>query len=100
MTNIYDTANSTAQASSVAMVAPLTSLCKTYFFGLPLAMTSETLRFAGHRLDEQARLFTKLSGCKTPSEVAEVQSDFFKEAVGDNRKQAGSFAHRAKEAVS
>jgi hypothetical protein len=39
--------------------------CKAYFLDLPMAMTSETLRFMGHRLEEQAKLLSSLSTCHT-----------------------------------
>ena len=101
MTRLYDTLNSAAQAGGVPItIAPFAAAYKAYFFDLPLTMTSETLRFAGHRLDEQARLLSKLSGCKTLSEVAEAQSDFLKDAVGEYRKEADTLVHRAKETVS
>jgi hypothetical protein len=79
---------------------PIAAACKAYFVDLPIAMTSETLRFMGHRLEEQAKLLSTLSACHTLSEVTEVQAAFFKTAVGEYRKEAGTLVHRAKERVS
>jgi len=68
---------------------------KKYFFDLPMAMTNETLRFAAHRLEEQAKLASAASSCKTPFELAETQSAFVLSTINDYQKTAEMFVHQA-----
>jgi hypothetical protein len=90
-----------ANNDGIAMMPePMAAAYKTYFVDLPLTMTSEALRFAGHRLEEQAKLLATLSECSTFSDVAQAQSHFLKGAVGDYRKEAGALVHRATDVVS
>jgi len=94
-------ANGDMAKEGLAMAAePIAAAYKTYFVDLPLVMTSEALRFAGHRLEEQAKFFASLSDCGTFSDLMEAQSHFLKDAVGDYRKEAGTLVHRAREAVT
>lgn len=68
---------------------------KTYFFDLPMAMANEALRFAAHRLEEQAKLASAVSSCKTPFELAETQSAFVRSTINDYQKKAEMFVHQA-----
>jgi hypothetical protein len=100
MTATRTTSGNSVPTEFAAMAAePIVAACRAYFLDLPMAMTSETLRFMGHRLEEQAKLLSSLSTCHTLSDVTEVQASFFKTAVGDYRKEAGTLMHRAKETV-
>jgi hypothetical protein len=101
MTKTRDTVNGGAAASEGLIMAtePMVAAYKAYFLDLPLTMTSETLRFAGHRLEEQAKLLASFSACKTLSDLAEAQSHFVQGALGDYRKEAGALVHRAREVV-
>lgn len=78
---------------------PITTVeaVKTCFFDLPMAMANETLRFAAHRLGEQAKLASAASSCKTPFELAETQSAFVRSTINDYQKKAEMFVHRVQE---
>jgi hypothetical protein len=73
---------------------PTVEAFKTYFFDLPMAMANEALRFAAHRLEEQAKLASAASSCKTPFELVEAQSAFVRSTVNDYQKKAEMFVHQ------
>jgi hypothetical protein len=74
---------------------PTVEAFKTYFFDLPMAMANEALRFAAHRLEEQAKLASAASSRKTPFELAETQSAFVRNTINDYQKKAEMFVHQA-----
>ncbi len=82
-----------------AVARPIAVAYKTYFLDLPMVMTREALRFTAHRLEEQAKLLTNLSACTTLADMAETQSIFLNDAIGDYRQEASVFAHRANQVV-
>ncbi|MFI5015381.1 MAG: phasin family protein [Hyphomicrobiales bacterium] len=82
------------------MSEPVLAAYKAYFVDLPLTVTNEALRFAAHRLQEQAKLVSALISSKSLSEAAEAQSAFLRGAIGDYRKEAGTVVHRARDVVS
>jgi len=63
--------------------APFQSAWQHAFFELPLAIVSETLRFAARRLQAQADFIAGLETCQTVPEVIDAQSRFVRTAVGD-----------------
>lgn len=77
-----------------------TGAYRAWWTAYPLTIAEETLRFAAHRLQEQAKLVGKMSQCRTLSEAAETQRAFFDTAVHDYRKEAETFAQQAQEAIS
>ena len=77
-----------------------TGAYKAWWTAHPVMMAEETLRFAAHRLEEQAKLVGKMSQCRTLSEAAETQRAFFDTAVHDYIKEAETIAHQAQEAIS
>lgn len=85
----------TTNEPSVTMWKPTIEAFKTYFFDLPVAMANEALRFAAHRLEEQAKLASAASSCKTPFELAATQSAFFRSTISDYQKKAEMFVHQA-----
>ncbi len=84
----------TADEPSVTVSKPTVEAFKAYFFDLPMAMANEALRFAAHRLEEQARLVSAASNCKTPFELAQTQSAFVRSAISDYQKKAEMFVHQ------
>ena len=74
---------------------PTVEAFKTYFFDLPMATANEALRFAAHRLEEPAKLASAVSSCKTPFELAEIQSAFVRSTINDYQKKAAMFVHQA-----
>jgi hypothetical protein len=85
---------------AVMMSEPIFAAYKTYLVDLPLTVANETLRFAAHRLQEQAKLALALTSCKSFTEIGEAQSEFFRGAIGDYRKEAGAVVHRARDVVA
>jgi hypothetical protein len=92
----YDDARNEA---AVMMSEPIFATYKTYLVDLPLTVANEALRFAAHRLQEQAKLAQALTSCKSFAEVGEAQSQFIRAAIGDYRKEAGALVHRARDMV-
>ncbi len=86
--------------AAVMMSEPIFATYKTYLVDLPLTVANETLRFAAHRLQEQAKLAMALTSCKSFTEVGEAQSEFFRSAIGDYRKETGVVVHRARDVVT
>ena len=86
--------------AAVMMSEPIFAAYKTYLVDLPLTVANETLRFAAHRLQEQAKLALALTSCKSFTEVGEAQAEFFRSAIGDYRKEAGAVVHRARDVVT
>ncbi|MFI4994812.1 MAG: phasin family protein [Hyphomicrobiales bacterium] len=99
-TRYAETSSETENELAVMMSEPIMAACKAYFVDMPLTLTNEALRFVAHRFEEQARLLSELSACKTPSEAAQAQLAFFRGAVGDYGKEAKTLAHRARKAIS
>jgi hypothetical protein len=62
--------NGTTNELLVMTTKPTVKALKTYFFDFPMAMANEALRFAAHRFEEQAKLASAMSSCKTPFELA------------------------------
>ncbi len=60
--------------AAVMMSEPIFATYKTYLVDLPLTVANETLRFAAHRLQEQAKLAMALTSCKSFTEVGEAAS--------------------------
>ena len=73
---------------------PTVEAFKAYFFDLPMAMANEALRFAAHRLEEQAKLASAASSCKTPFELVEAQSAFVRGTVVDYQRKAEMFVYQ------
>jgi len=67
---------------------------------LPLTLTSDSLRFAGARLDAQGEYLASLAGCRTVPEVVEAQSEFVRKAVGDYTNQAGQIVEDVRTIMS
>lgn len=86
--------------AAVMMSEPIFATYKTYLVDLPLTVANETLRFAAHRLQEQAKLAMALTSCKSFTEVGEAQSEFFRSAIGDYRKETGVVVHRARDVIT
>jgi hypothetical protein len=87
------------EASAVGF-EPFATAYKSWFISYPMGMAEETLRFAAHRLEEQAKLISRIVSCKGASEAVEAQISFFNDAVQDYRKEAELLAHRAQEAIA
>ena len=79
---------------------PFAAAYKTWLMSYPLVMAEEALHFAAHRLEEQAKLVSKIAGCAGPAEATEAQVSFLNDAVQDYRKEAEVFARRAQEAMA
>jgi hypothetical protein len=79
---------------------PYAAAYKSWFVSYPMGMAEETLRFAAHRLEEQAKLISRMVNCKGASEAVEAQISFFNDAVQDYRKEAELIARRAQEAMT
>jgi len=58
-------------------------------------MANEALHFAAHRLEEQAKLASAVSSCKTSFELADTQSAFVRSTINDYHKKAEMFVHQA-----
>jgi hypothetical protein len=84
----------------VMTAKPTVEAFKRYFFDLPMAMANEALRFAAHRLEEQAKFASAVSNCKTPFELAETQSAFVRSTVNDYQKKAEMFVHQAQNSAT
>jgi hypothetical protein len=91
--------NEGGNASAVGF-EPFAAAYRTWLVNYPLGVAEETLRFAAHRLEEQAKLVSKIAHCTGPSEAAEAQASFFNDAVQDYRKEAEVFARRAQQAIA
>jgi hypothetical protein len=86
--------------AAVMMSEPIVAAYKAFFVDLPLTVTNEALRFMAHRLQKQAKFVSELSSCKTLFEATQAQSAFFRSALGDYRKEAGTVVHRVTNAIS
>ena len=68
---------------------PLQQMWKSTFLDLPLALMSESLRFAGSRLQAQGDYLSTLLSCRSVPEVVETQSEFVRKAVDEYGAEAG-----------
>jgi hypothetical protein len=102
MSKARDASSVDSQGGNASAVGfePFAAAYKTWLVSYPLGMAEETLRFAAHRLEEQAKLVSKIASCAGPSEAAEVQISFFNDAVQDYRKEAEILARRARQAMA
>jgi len=78
---------------------PTVEAFRAYFFDLPMAMANEARRFAAHRLEEQAKLASAASSCKTPFELVEAQSAFVRGTVIDYQRKAEMFVYQTQKTV-
>lgn len=69
-------------------------------FELPLALTSEALRFAALRFQAQSDFFASLEGCHTVSDVLEAQSQFVRNAVDDYGTETSKVMSDMRKSVS
>jgi hypothetical protein len=83
---------------AVAMREPIIAAVHASLVSLPLMFASEMLGLAGHLLEEQAKLLSSLSACRTPAHVVAAQSDFHKGAWRACRAHASKLVHHAREA--
>ena len=80
----------TPETESLAKLSqPLQLMWKSTFFDLPLVLMSESLRFAGSRLQAQGDYLSTLLSCRSVPEVVETQSEFVRKAVDEYGAEAG-----------
>lgn len=65
------------------VAVPFQTAWRKAFFDLPLAVFSESIRFAGQRLQAQGDFFASLKSCHSLPEVIEVQSSFVRATVDE-----------------
>ena len=68
---------------------PVQLMWKSTFLEMPLTLASESLRFAGSRLQAQADYLSSLLNCRSVPEVVETQSEFVRKAVDEYGAEAG-----------
>jgi hypothetical protein len=102
MNKLGDASSNDAQKADASVLGfePFAAAYKSWFVSYPMGMAEETLRFAAHRLEEQAKLISRMVSCKAASEAVEAQISFFNDAVQDYRKEAELIARRAQEAMT
>jgi hypothetical protein len=75
--------------SGVKFNAPFALLWKSTFLDIPLTLMSESLRFAGTRLQAQGEYLATLISCRSVPEIVETQSEFVRKAVDDYGAETG-----------
>ena len=68
---------------------PLQLIWKSIYCDLPLTLVSESLRFAGSRLQAQGDYLSTLLSCRSFPEVIETQSGFVRKAIGEFGAETG-----------
>ena len=71
------------QDNVLKAVAPFQAAWQKAFFDLPLTLFSETIRFAGQRLQAQGDFIASLRTCHTVPEAMEAQSRFVRATVDE-----------------
>ncbi|MDJ1160006.1 phasin family protein [Chelatococcus sp. SYSU_G07232] len=89
-----------AAGNDVTMVAMIPQWFKASTVDLPLALGSELLRFAAHRMQVQAEFWATLARCNSLPQVAEAQSSFAQEAVSEYTTEIASLIKTAQDNIS
>ncbi|MEW5420431.1 phasin family protein [Amorphus sp. 3PC139-8] len=87
-------------AENVVYPGPFFTLWKRMAVDVPLTVASEALRFAGHRLEAQAELYSELAKCGTLSEVIDAQSTYMQDTAGDVSAATSKMMEEAQAVIS
>ena len=68
--------------------APLQEVWRQTWIEWPVALASESLRFAAHRLRTHSDFYGKLQSCGSVPELIEAHSDFMRGAFDDYGSEA------------
>jgi hypothetical protein len=77
-----------AQNRILAATAPLHEVWRQTWIEWPVAMASESLRFAAHRLRAHSDFYGKIQSCGSVPEFIEAQSKFVRSAFDDYGTEA------------
>jgi hypothetical protein len=77
-----------AQNKILAATAPFQDVWRQTWIEWPVAMASESLRFAAHRLRAHSNYFGKLQTCGSVPDFIEAHSDFVRGAFDDYGAEA------------
>jgi hypothetical protein len=79
---------------------PFPLMWKSTFLDIPLTLMSESLRFAGTRMQAQGEYLATLISCRSVPEVVETQSEFVRKAVDDYGAESGKIMEDLRANVS
>ncbi len=79
---------------------PFQAAWRKAFFDLPLGLFSETIRFAGQRLQAQGDFIASLRTCRTIPEVMDAQSRFVRETVDEYGAETGKIMEDVRATMS
>ncbi|HEY0145109.1 MAG TPA: phasin family protein [Methylovirgula sp.] len=77
-----------AQSSLFSATAPLHDVWRQTWIEWPVALASESLRFAAHRLRAHSDFYGKIQNCGSVPEFIEAQSKFVRSAFDDYGTEA------------
>ena len=84
-----------AQNQVLAATAPLQAVWRQTYIEWPVALASESLRFAAHRLRAHSDFYGKLQSCGSVPEFIEAHSDFMRGAFDDYGAEASKVIKEA-----
>lgn len=88
------------QEKALRMALPLQTALKKMYFDLPLAMLSETMRFAGQRLQAQGDFLASLKTCRTVPDMVDAHTTFMRTAADDYGVETGRVANDVRSIVN
>ena len=79
---------------------PLQTAWRKVFFDLPLTLLSETMRFAGQRLQAQGNFIGNLRTCHSVPEMMDAQSRFVRATVDEYGAETSKVMEDVRSTVS
>jgi hypothetical protein len=79
----------TETETGLKFLLPIQTMWKSAFFEVPITLMSDSLRFAGARLQAQGDYIASLLNCRSVPEIVETQSEFVRKSVDVYGAEAG-----------
>jgi hypothetical protein len=79
----------TVQDEANKLAAPFQTLWKATLVDIPLSVLSQSLRFAGHRMQAHADHLVTLQSCHSVPELIEAQSHFMRSSITEMHQETG-----------
>jgi hypothetical protein len=73
----------TETETGLKFLQPFQTMWKSAFLEVPITVLSDSLRFAGARLQAQGDYFSSLLNCRSVPEIVETQSEFVRKSVDE-----------------